>query len=141
MPLPAGFWVDKVGSHKVLTLTTLWFSVFCALTALGSGFLSLLIIRLLFGIGEGASQPAMFKANQTWSSTRERGLGAAILLTGVNLGGIVAPLISIVILRHFGWRPVFYLMAIPGLIGAFNPARGHLADAFPKSGLRVPDGA
>jgi MFS family permease len=116
MPLPAGFWVDKVGSHKVLTLTTLWFSAFCALTALGSGFLSLLIIRLLFGIGEGASQPAMFKANQTWSSTRERGLGAAILLTGVNLGGIVAPLISIVILRQFGWRPVFYLMAIPGII-------------------------
>lgn len=119
MPLPAGYWADKVGAHKVLTVTTLWFSIFCALTALGSGFLSLLIIRLLFGIGEGASQPAMFKANQTWSSTRQRGLGAAILLTGVNLGGIVAPLMSIAILRQFGWRPVFYLMAIPGLVVSF----------------------
>jgi ACS family D-galactonate transporter-like MFS transporter len=118
MPLPAGLMADKVGSHKVLTLTTLWFSVFCALTALGTGFLSLSLIRLLFGFGEGASQPAMFKANQTWSGNRERGLGTAILLTGVNMGGIVAPLMSIVILRNFGWRPVFYLMAVPGLVVA-----------------------
>src|ERR1700733_2080330 len=118
MPLPAGLMADKVGSHKVLTLTTLWFSVFCALTALGTGFLSLSLIRLLFGFGEGASQPAMFKANQTWSGNRERGLGTAILLTGVNMGGIVAPLMSVVILRNFGWRPVFYLMAVPGLVVA-----------------------
>jgi sugar phosphate permease len=118
MPLPAGFFADKIGSHKVLTFTTIWFSIFCGLTGLGNGFFSLSLIRLFFGIGEGASQPAMFKANQTWSSGRERGLGAAILLTGVNLGGIIAPITSIAILQHFGWRPVFYLMSIPGLIVA-----------------------
>lgn len=116
MPAPGGFLADKFGARAVLTFTTGWFSIFSAFTAIGWNFLSMFVIRLLFGIGEGASVPAMLKANQTWSGVHERGLGSAIMLTGVNVGGILAPLITVAIMTNFGWHAVFYIMAIPGLI-------------------------
>lgn len=118
MPAPGGYLADKIGARKMLAFTTVWFSVFSGFTAIGWNFISLFIIRFLFGLGEGFSLPATLKANQTWSAVGERGLGSAIFLTGVNVGGILAPLFAVVILTHFGWHAVFYIMAISGLIVA-----------------------
>ncbi len=118
MPWPAGYLADKIGARKVLSFATGWFAVFSGLTAIGWNFVSLFVIRLLFGIGEGTGLPASLKANQNWSATHQRGVGSAIYLTGVCLGGALAPLFTVAIIASFGWRAVFYIMAIPGVLVA-----------------------
>lgn len=118
MPVPGGYLADRIGARRMLSFATAWFAVFSGLTAVGWNFASLFVIRLLFGVGEGAGLPASLKATHTWSAAHRRGLGSAIYLTGVNIGGILAPLLTVAILSRLGWRPVFSIMALPGLLVA-----------------------
>ena len=53
--IPAGRWGDRFGSRRIVTRIVLWWSFFTALTGAAGGFLSLVIIRFLFGAGEAGT--------------------------------------------------------------------------------------
>src|SRR5215510_3793138 len=48
--IPSGVLGDRIGQRAVLIRIVLWWSLFTALTGLTSGFISLLVVRFLFGI-------------------------------------------------------------------------------------------
>ncbi|MBH9807660.1 ACS family MFS transporter, partial [Clostridioides difficile] len=52
MQLPFGYVADRVGARLSLVVAVVWWSACTALTAVGRGFLSLLGLRMLLGIGE-----------------------------------------------------------------------------------------
>lgn len=55
-----GGWAsDKLGGKQVFTLAMGVWSAFCALTAAATGFLSLLVIWVFFGVGEGPLSSTM----------------------------------------------------------------------------------
>ncbi len=55
--LPVGHWGDRIGSRAVLTRIAVCWSVFTAATSLCTGFVSLLLVRFLFGVGESGALP------------------------------------------------------------------------------------
>src|SRR5436309_15283458 len=50
--IPTGRLGDRHGSRAVLTRIVVWWSLFTGLTGACSGFLTLLLVRFLFGAGE-----------------------------------------------------------------------------------------
>jgi ACS family glucarate transporter-like MFS transporter len=55
--IPSGVLGDRIGQRAVLIRIVLWWSLSTALTGLTTGFISLLIVRFLFGVGESGAYP------------------------------------------------------------------------------------
>ncbi len=55
--IPTGHWGDTIGSRRVLTRISLWWSTFTVLTGACSGLSMLILVRFLFGAGEAGAFP------------------------------------------------------------------------------------
>ena len=107
---------DKAGPYRVFSLSMGVWSVFCGLTGLAGGFVSMLLIRIGFGIGEGPFSASANKMVSNWFPRREAGTAIGIANGGTPLGGAIAgPLVGFTVL-HFGWRVSFFVVAAIGLV-------------------------
>jgi ACS family hexuronate transporter-like MFS transporter len=88
-------------------------------TSLASGFYSFATFRFLLGAGESANWPGATKAVAEWFPKRERALATAFFDSGSSIGGAVAPFIVLPIYFRWGWRPVFVLPGLLGLVWLF----------------------
>src|ERR1017187_6592137 len=84
---PAARLADRFGPRLILTLGTLWWGVFTALTAMVSAgraslFLVLLAVRFSLGAGESVLFPASNRLVANWIPSRERGLANGIIFAG-----------------------------------------------------------
>jgi len=114
--LPGGILADRIGPRKVATFSLLWWSAFTALTGAVTSLGQLLVVRLLFGLGEGAAPGAMFKTIATWFPKKERATATAIMFTANSVGTALSPIIVVAIMAAMGWRAAFYLLFIPGIV-------------------------
>src|SRR4051794_6965361 len=72
--IPTAWWADRVGTRRVLTRVVVWWSGFTMATAAAFNYASLLLIRLLFGMGEAGAWPSVARAFSRWIPRRERGI-------------------------------------------------------------------
>jgi len=116
--IPSGWLADRLGARITLTRIVLRWSVMTAATGLAGGFLSLIAVRLLFGVGEAGTFPATARAYAHWLPTAERGraLGLAIMMGA--LGGAATQPIVAGLLSVMSWRPVFAIFGAVGLVWA-----------------------
>jgi ACS family glucarate transporter-like MFS transporter len=117
---PAGRLADRFGPRLILTLGTVWWGIFTALTAmLRAGmaglFPVLLGVRFTLGAGEAVLFPASNRLVANWIPSQERGLANGVIFAGVGFGaGITPPLVTYIVL-HDGWRASFWISAAIGL--------------------------
>lgn len=136
--IPGGFLADKFGPRKVMFLAVIWWSLFTSVTglvfAIGiiPGFFVMLGVRFLFGIGEGSFPASSWKCISTYFPVKERGRATAIQSTVNTLGPAVATLVAATIIASLGWRWVFVLMGIPGILVAFG-IRYYCRDNYKES--------
>lgn len=116
--IPGGILADKFGARAIVTGGLLWWSIFTAVTGLASSLKSMIVFRVLFGIGEGIFPPAAFKTVASWFPHREVGRANAIMLTTNCLGPALAPIFVAYLVVEWGWRMVFYSLLVPGVIVA-----------------------
>jgi MFS family permease len=84
------------------------------MTASATGFISLLVFRVLFGAGEGPLVPATNKVVNNWFPHREVATAVGIAFCGTPFGGAIAgPIIGLLSIR-FGWRISFLAIAALG---------------------------
>jgi MFS transporter, ACS family, glucarate transporter len=92
--------------------------VFYRLTAKAWNYISMLVIRFLFGAGEAGAFPAINRAVVSWIPLNERGIVTGINFSGSRLGAAFAmPLLSVIIL-DWGWQNTFYLLGGIGIVFA-----------------------
>lgn len=115
---PAGMAADRMGARRILAMiVTLW-SLFTGLTALAWNFVSLLVIRFLFGAGEAGAFPGMARAVFSWIPVRERGLVKGINFSASRLGAAISmPLLPLMI-ESLGWKPAFAVLMLVGFVWA-----------------------
>lgn len=132
-----GLATDKYGPTLVMGVAVGMWSLFCGLTAVATGFWSMLILRVLFGMAEGPICASANKAINGWFPKKQAATAMGFLSAGSPLGGAVAgPIIGYLALA-FGWRPAFVIicsigivwMAIWFFIAADNPARSKRVSA------------
>lgn len=114
--IPSGMLADRIGARKVLTRVVTWWSIFTSLTAAAMGFYPLLLVRFLFGMGEAGAFPGASVAVARWFPLRERGRAFGIILTSVQAGGALAPLLVVPIQMRYGWRASFIVFGLVGIL-------------------------
>ncbi len=113
---PGGMLADRLGSRGVLTVVVASWSVFTGLTAFAWNFLSLIVIRFLFGAGEAGAFPGLAKVVYAWIPVQERGLVKGVNFSGSRIGAALAmPLISALIVT-LGWKVTFLVLMLVGFV-------------------------
>jgi len=114
-----GYMSDRVGRRKVLIPAVITFSLLSALSGMATGLLSLLIIRAVMGIAEGPVASTGVAVAVEASHPKRRGLNNGVFQCMISLFGLaLGPLIATQLLQVTGWRNVFMIVGIPGLIVA-----------------------
>jgi MFS family permease len=111
---------DSIGRRKIMIAAMVMFSLLSSFSGVAGGFVSLLLIRALMGVAEGAFLPASVAAVGEASHPSRRGLNQGLQLSMFALMGLgLAPIIATQLLRVVpSWHWVFAVSAIPGLIVA-----------------------
>ncbi|WP_289137098.1 MFS transporter [uncultured Brevibacillus sp.] len=115
MQMPGGWLADRFGSRKVLIASVVMWSIFTALTGAAWSLASMVIIRFLFGIGEGGFQPASSKIIAQTYPREERSRAMSVMLSSGAIVGLFVPILSAALINTIGWRMMFVII---GAIGA-----------------------
>jgi sugar phosphate permease len=114
--VPGGMLADRFGPRKVILAALAWWSVFTAATGLVAGFTSMVVVRFLFGMGEGIFPAAVWKVIGQWFTKKNRGTANALILSSIALGPALSPPMLKVLLPELGWRGSFYVLGIAGVV-------------------------
>ena len=115
MQIPGGWLADRFGSRKVIVAAVVAWSIFTALSGLAWSFISLILIRFLFGIGEGGYPAAATKAISDYFPKENRTKAQSTMMSSNGLGAAIAPILCAPLLVAFGWRNVFLLVGVLGI--------------------------
>ncbi|REK64247.1 MAG: MFS transporter [Brevibacillus sp.] len=116
MQLPSGWLVDRFGAKKVYSIAVIWWSLATMMTGAVSKLSSLIGTRLLLGIGEAPCFPTAAKITSYWFPKKERGLATGIWDSSSKWGPAIAPPILVFLLISFGWRALFYITGLLGIV-------------------------
>jgi MFS transporter, ACS family, hexuronate transporter len=110
-----GYASDRIGARNVFAIASIVWSVFCGLTATVFSFTSLLVVRVIFGMGEGPYASAANKLVSNWFPRRQQATAVGWANAGTPLGGALAgPVVGFIALA-WGWRVSFVIIAAIGL--------------------------
>lgn len=121
----SGRLADSIGRKPILVTTMVVFSLLSGVSGLATGFASLLLIRAVMGVAEGAFTPASVAVTGEASRPQLRGFNQGLQLSmfsliGLGLGPIlVTQLLGIVP----SWHWVYLLSVVPGLVIALFIAK------------------
>lgn len=116
MQLFGGWMSDRYGSRIVVVLCVVAWSLFTGMTALAWSFTSLLVIRFLFGMGEGCFSPASSVTVAEVFPKEERARAKSFLISTVFLGNAVGSGLVALTVVYLGWRGAFHILAAAGLL-------------------------
>lgn len=115
---PSGMLADWLGPRRVLTAIVIAWSLFTGLTAAAWNFVSLLVVRFLFGAGEAGALPGMARAVFAWIPQKERGLVQGISFSGMRLGAAFTLPVLALLVERLGWQSTFLALMVVGWIWA-----------------------
>jgi sugar phosphate permease len=116
--VPAGWFGDRFGPKKVLTvIMTLW-SATAVMTGAAFGFSSLFGARFLLGLSEAGAFPVASRGMQLWFPRVERGRIQGTTHFFSRFAVAITPFIAGSILIAFGWRAIFYIFGSLGILWA-----------------------
>lgn len=114
MQIPGGWMADRFGARIVLIVSVFSFTIFTSLTGLAWSFVSLLVIRFMFGLGEGSFFPAGAKMIAVSIAEEKRSRAMSLFLSALTVAGVISPILAATLLVSIGWRMMF------GIIGIFG---------------------
>lgn len=116
--IPGGWLADKIGPRRVLMRIVLWWSVFTAATGWVGGATSLIWVRGLFGAGEAGAFPGITRMLTTWLPKSERERAQSLVWLATRFAGAFTPLLVVWLITMIGWRRVFEVFGVLGVVWA-----------------------
>src|ERR1700704_5081967 len=115
MQIFGGWLSDRLGPRLVLAALSLLWAAATILTGISWSVASLVVFRVLVGVGEGGAFPTATRAFTSWLAVRERGFAQGITHSSARLGGAVTPPLVLAIVARYGWRESFILLGAASL--------------------------
>ena len=110
---------DRLGRRRVLVPAVVLFSLLSVFSGMATGLISLLFMRAIMGVAEGAVAPTGVAAAVEASHPARRGMNNGIFQCSISLfGSGIGPILATQLLEFTTWRKVFWLVGIPGLVVA-----------------------
>lgn len=112
-----GFFSDRVDRRILMASGLCAWSVFTAFTGLSSGFAAFLTARILVGVGEasfGAIVPAYLKSRT--ADVVKLNSALSVFYVAIPVGSALGFIAGGVLQELIGWRQLFLLAAVPGVI-------------------------
>lgn len=113
--LVGGWLGDRFGARLTLGIGGLIVCVATVLTGAVTGFLSLRLVRLLLGIGEGAAFPTATRAMTGWLPEEDWGYAQGITHCFARIGNALTPTIVVGLIALFSWRGSFIVVGLLSL--------------------------
>ena len=140
----AGWLCDRFSVYKLMAVGILLWAASTLLMGFAGGFASLLVLRVMLGVGESISFPGSSKIIARHVPPERRGMANAAVAAGIAIGPAIGTLAGGLILGAWGWRPIFLIFGVLTLLWLLPwrstvrtlPTTGHHDE-----GARVPVGA
>jgi predicted MFS family arabinose efflux permease len=111
-----GYLSDKHNRKNLFTFTVLIGQVPCLLTAFVTNYTQFFWLRILTGIGVGASFPVVFSMLGDLYDEKRRTMAVTWMTTVIGLGQILGQLFGGYLGPVYGWRFPFLVTSIPNLL-------------------------
>jgi MFS family permease len=137
----AGWLCDRFSVYKLLSIGIIVWAAATLLMGFAGGFLSLLSLRVMLGIGESISFPGSSKIIARHVPAERRGIANAAVAAGIAFGPAVGTLIGGMILGSLGWRYIFLafgLITLLWLLPWQRTVRDIPTTGYHDEGARVP---
>jgi MFS transporter, SHS family, lactate transporter len=122
-----GLWAERAGRRIPLMVDVLFYSMVGFACAFAPNFTTLLVLRLLYGIGMGGEWGLGAALAMEKIPAERRGFFSGVLQEGYSFGYILAALAYLVIDPIFGWRGMFAFSLLPAFISLL--IRSHIRES------------
>jgi len=112
-----GGWIgDRLGPRLTLTICCAIIGMSTILTGAATGIVSLFLLRLALGFGEGAGFPTATRAMASWTPQGNWGFAQGIVHSFGRIGNAVTPPIVAGLLVFSSWRVSFMILGAASLL-------------------------
>lgn len=114
--LGAGWLIDRIGVRLGFSLSVILWS----LAAMAHGFarstVQFAVARGALGLAESGNFPVAIKTVAQWFPKKERALATGIFNAGANVGIMIVPIFTPLIVTAFGWQAAFFATGAVGFL-------------------------
>ncbi len=107
---------DILGPRKAMCLSIFLWALSMVIGGITAVFGTMLLSRVILGLGEGMHWPMQSKYVKNWFPPRERGKANAIWLAGIFIGPALAMPFFTWLIGSYGWRCSFFVLAALGMV-------------------------
>jgi MFS transporter, ACS family, D-galactonate transporter len=116
--IPGGAFLDRVGTRRAYFWASSIWSLFTLLQGFATGLISLLVFRLGLGVAEAPCFPANSRVLNSWFPQHERARATSMYSIGQYFGlAFLSPLLFFIV-GTMGWRALFIIAGLVGLVFA-----------------------
>ncbi len=116
LAVPSGLAVDRFSRKYMISIMTLVWSLATWATGMARSFGGIVLARIFVGAGEAGYNPAGYALIAAWYPERLRGTMVGLFNMAQPLGVGLGIMLAGHLAAEFGWRAVFGVLALPGLL-------------------------
>ena len=147
--ISAGQLSDKVNRTKLLALSAICWGIITAMSGLATGFIMLVIIRMIIAVAEAPVTAASLSLLADTYPIERRSFAISCYTSGATFAAIIALTLGAYWVEQYGWRNTFYIISAPALFISFlfffvmrEPRRGqydeeHNTPTFPEQTIEL----
>ncbi|GIP40089.1 MFS transporter [Paenibacillus sp. J31TS4] len=114
-----GYLADRIGRRPVFLSTLILFGASSLASAFAAGFGSMLILRMLMGLGLGAELPVASTLVNEVAPEHKKGRTVVLLESFWAVGWILAAVLSYFVIPEYGWRVAVIAGSVPIVYALF----------------------
>lgn len=103
---------DRLGPHKTLIICGIVWSTATVMIGFAQGAVSLIVARVLLGMGEGSAFPTATRALSNWMPADRRGFAQGITHAFARFGNALTPPLIALLIITLSWRHAFVIVGL-----------------------------
>jgi MFS family permease len=128
-----GWLGERYGAHRLLAAGVAIWSLATLLTGFVGTFISLLLLRLMLGLGESAGFPCVSKLVAVAVPTHRLGMANGVIAFAYLVGPAFGTTLGGLLMSSVGWRPVFIIFGALSLLWLWPWSRVRVAEPVPRA--------
>ena len=114
--VPVARWADRGRRVRIMTVAIALWSAIATLTATVHQFWALALVRVGVGVGEAGFSAVAVSVIGDYESDAERARAISKFMLAFPIAGLISNLLGGWINQLYGWRPVFLMTGLPGIL-------------------------